>query len=43
MSPPFEPIGTRDIISTPAETTRSSWPDQIAAAALKFVCIDEPH
>ena len=42
-SPPFEPIGTRDIISTPAETTRSSWPDQTAAAALKFVCIDEPH
>ena len=42
-SPPFEPIGTRDIISTPPETTRSSWPDQIAAAALKFVCIDEPH
>src|ERR671922_2330082 len=42
-SPPFDPIGTRDIISTPAETTRSSWPDQIAAAALKFVCIDDPH
>ena len=42
-SPPFEPIGTRDIISTPAETTRSSWPDEIAAAALKFVCIDDPH
>src|SRR5262245_23165752 len=42
-SPPFDPIGTRDIISTPAETTRSSCPDQIAAAALKFVCIDEPH
>ena len=42
-SPPFEPIGTRDIISTPAETTRSSWPDATAAAALKFPCIDEPH
>ena len=42
-SPPFEPIGTRDIISTPAETTTSSCPAQIAAAALKFVCIDEPH
>ncbi len=42
-SPPFEPIGTRDIISTPAEITRSSCPDQIAAAALKFVCIEEPH
>ncbi len=42
-SPPFEPIGTRDIISTPAETTTSSWPDQTAAAALKFVCIEEPH
>ena len=42
-SPPFEPIGTRDIISTPAETTRSSCPDQIAVAALKFVCMDEPH
>ncbi len=42
-SPPFEPIGTRDIISTPAETTTSSCPDQTAAAALKFVCIDEPH
>ena len=39
----FEPIGTRDIISTPPEMTRSSWPDQIAAAALKFVCIEEPH
>ena len=23
--------------------TRSSWPDQTAAAALKFVCIEEPH
>ena len=42
-SPPFDPIGTRDIISTPAETTTSSWPDQTAAAALKFACIDEPH
>ena len=42
-SPPFEPIGTRDIISTPAETTTSSCPDQTAAAALKFDCIDEPH
>ena len=42
-SPPFDPIGTRDIISTPAETTTSSWPDQTAAAALKFVCIDDPH
>ena len=42
-SPPFEPIGTRDIISTPAETTRSSWPDATAAAALKFPCIEEPH
>ena len=42
-SPPFDPIGTRDIISTPAETTRSSCPDQIAVAALKLVCIDEPH
>src|SRR5437660_316554 len=42
-SPPFDPIGTRDIISTPAETTRSSCPDQIAAAALKLHCIDEPH
>jgi hypothetical protein len=36
-------MGTRDIISTPAEMTTSSWPDQIAAAALKFVCIEEPH
>src|SRR5215203_3257401 len=42
-SPPFEPIGTRDIISTPAEITTSSCPDQTAAAALKFVCIEEPH
>jgi len=42
-SPPFEPIGTRDIISTPAETTRSSCPEATAAAALKFPCIDEPH
>ena len=43
IEPLFEPIGTRDIISTPPETTRSSWPDQTAAAALKFVCIEEPH
>ena len=43
IEPRFEPIGTRDIISTPPETTRSSWPDHTAAAALKFVCIDEPH
>ncbi len=42
-SPPFEPIGTRDIISTPAETTTSSCPDQTAAAALKLPCIEEPH
>src|SRR5262245_17802008 len=42
-SPPFEPIGTRDIISTPPETTRSSWPDQIAEAALKLVWSDDPH
>ena len=42
-SPPFEPIGTRDIISTPAETTTSSCPDQTAAAALKLHCIEEPH
>ena len=43
MSPPFEPIGTRDIISTPAATTTSRCPAQIAAAALKLVCIEEPH
>ena len=43
IEPRFEPIGTRDIISTPPETTRSSWPDHTAAAALKFVCIDDPH
>ena len=43
IEPPFDPIGTRDIISTPAETTTSSWPAITAAAALKFVCIDEPH
>src|SRR5215470_15717501 len=43
IEPRFEPIGTRDIISTPPEMTRSSWPDHTAAAALKFVCIDEPH
>ncbi len=42
-SPPFDPIGTRDIISTPAETTTSSCPAQTAAAALKFDCMDEPH
>src|SRR6266566_4181621 len=42
-SPPFDPIGTRDIVSTPAETTRSSCPAEIAVAALKFVCMDEPH
>ena len=42
-SPPLEPIGTRDIDSTPAETTTSSWPDDTAAAALKLHCIDEPH
>jgi len=43
IEPRFDPIGTRDIISTPPETTRSSWPDHTAAAALKFVCIEEPH
>src|SRR5918996_174439 len=43
IEPLFDPIGTRDIISTPPETTTSSWPDQTAAAALKFVCMDEPH
>src|SRR5918996_1972839 len=43
IEPLFEPIGTRDIISTPPEITTSSWPDQTAAAALKLVCIDEPH
>ena len=43
IEPRFEPIGTRDIISTPPEMTRSSCPDQTAAAALKFVCIEEPH
>ena len=43
IEPWFEPIGTRDIISTPPEMTRSSCPDQTAAAALKFVCIEEPH
>src|SRR6266511_1748148 len=42
-SPPLEPMGTRDIISTPADTTRSSCPDHTAVAALKFVCIEEPH
>src|SRR5712691_6659481 len=43
IEPLFEPMGTRDIISTPPEMTRSSWPAQTAAAALKFVCIEEPH
>src|SRR5690348_12791149 len=43
IEPLFDPIGTRDIISTPPETTRSSCPDHTAAAALKFVCIEEPH
>ena len=43
IEPLFDPIGTRDIISTPPATTRSSCPDQTAAAALKFVCIEEPH
>src|SRR5438067_7599509 len=43
IEPWFEPIGTRDIISTPPEITRSSCPDHTAAAALKLVCIDEPH
>src|SRR2546423_512201 len=42
-APPLEPIGTRDIDSTRAETTTSSWPAATAAAALKFPCIDEPH
>ena len=42
-SPPFEPIGTRDIISTPAEMTRSCCPAQTAHAAFMFVCIEEPH
>ena len=43
IEPRFEPIGTRDIISTPPEMTRSSCPAHTAAAALKFVCIDDPH
>ena len=42
-SPPLEPIGTRDIDSTPADTTRSRCPAWIAAAAFMFPCIDEPH
>src|SRR5215208_5641093 len=43
IDPLFEPIGTRDIISTPPEMTTSIWPDHTAAAALKFVCMDVPH
>ena len=42
-APRFEPIGTRDIDSTPAATTTSRWPAWIAAAALNAACIDEPH
>ena len=39
----FEPIGTRDIDSTPEATTTSRCPAWIAAAALKAACIEEPH
>src|SRR4029077_4210561 len=42
-SPRFEPIGTRDMFSTPAATTRSRWPAWIAEAAFIAACIDEPH
>src|SRR5262245_49470060 len=42
-SPPLEPIGTRDIDSTPAATTTSRWPDDTAAAALNAAWSEEPH
>src|SRR6185295_17606074 len=42
-SPPLEPIGTRDIDSTPAATTTSSWPADTAVAAVNAACSDEPH
>jgi hypothetical protein len=34
MAPPSEPIGTRDMDSTPPATTRSAWPDITSAAAV---------
>src|SRR5947209_311796 len=37
-SPPLDPIGTRDIISTPAATTRSRCPAFTAAAAFRLPC-----
>src|SRR5215218_3034426 len=42
-SPPLEPIGTRDIDSTPAATTTSSCPAETADAALNAACSEEPH
>ena len=42
-SPRFEPIGTRDMFSIPAATTRSRCPAWIADAAFIAACIDEPH
>ena len=34
QAPPSEPMGTRDIDSTPPPITISSWPDMICAAAV---------
>ena len=42
-SPRFEPIGTRDMFSIPAATTRSRCPAWIAEAAFIAACIDDPH
>ena len=39
----FDPIGTRDIDSTPEATTTSRCPAWIADDALNAACIDEPH
>ncbi len=34
MAPPSDPIGTRDMDSTPPPMHRSDWPDMIWAAAV---------
>ena len=42
-APPSEPIGTRDIDSTPAAMTMSFWPVMTSIAALLKACRPEAH
>jgi hypothetical protein len=41
IEPSFDLIGTRDFISTPPETPRSSCTAMVAAAASKVICIED--